>query len=240
MIEIRNLCKQYGRLRVLDNLNLTLQGGRITAIAGPNGAGKTTLIKCILGVVWPDSGEIVINGKSIERDWTYREHIGYMPQVAHFPEHMTGRRLLQLLRELRGEDHPVDEELLHVFQMDTELDKPVRALSGGNRQKVSALLAFLFNPDILFLDEPTVGLDPIASSLLKEKIMRTREERRMVVLTSHIMSEIEELADDLVFLVEGRVWYHGGIQALKEQTGEERLEKAVAKIMAKEAYGIVG
>ncbi|GIV61728.1 MAG: hypothetical protein KatS3mg044_0594 [Rhodothermaceae bacterium] len=231
MIEIRGLRKRFGAREVLRGVTAEIRPGRVTAVVGPNGAGKTTLIKCLLGLVRPDDGEVRIDGKALNGDWAYRAHIGYMPQAARFPENLTPRELIALHKDLRGQPDRLDETLFHDLDLGPELDKPMRTLSGGTRQKVSAVLAFLFDPRLLILDEPSAGLDPIASSRLKDKILAARDAGKTVVLTSHIMSEIEELCDDIIFLLEGRIDYAGPVRALIEQTGERRLERAIARLL---------
>jgi Cu-processing system ATP-binding protein len=231
MIEIVGLIKRFGPLGVLDGVNLQISRQRITAVVGPNASGKTTLIKCILGLTKQQAGTIIFDGKVLDETCVYRKRIGYMPQIARFPDHLKAREVLMLLKQLRNESGAKGEHLCETFQIDSELDKPLGTLSGGTRQKISAILAFLFDPDVLFLDEPTAGLDPLASSLLKDWIMRERDEGKTIVLTSHIMSEIEELADDLAFLVDGQVHFSGSASDLKTSTGEDKIERAIARIM---------
>lgn len=142
---------------------------RATAVVGPNGSGKTTLIKSILGLTTPDAGEVLLDGRPVRDGCAYRARIGYMPQEARFPENLSAREVIDLLKDLRGRPADTDEELVEAFGLEPEFDKPLRTLSGGNRQKVSAVLAFLFRPDVFILDEPTAGLDPVASAVLKDK-----------------------------------------------------------------------
>jgi Cu-processing system ATP-binding protein len=231
MIEVNELEKRFGALHVLRGLDLTMGSGRVTAVVGPNGAGKTTLIKIILGLTRADSGSVRIDGKPIEADDDYRSRIGYMPQIGRFPENLSALDLMALLRELRGSDGPVDEELVERLRLADELRKPIRTLSGGTRQKVNAVLTFLFRPEILILDEPTVGLDPISSGIVKDKILAERGAGRTVVLTSHIMSDLEELADDVAFLADGWIGYAGTLFDLKRITRQNNLERAVAAMM---------
>jgi Cu-processing system ATP-binding protein len=231
MIRIRGLCKRFGRLQVLDSMDLEIAQGRTTAVLGPNGAGKTTLIKSILGLVRPDSGEIVLGGERLNGSYEYRARIGYMPQIARYPENLTAREIIRMLRDLRNGEGRVDEGLIEALRVEPELDKPFRTLSGGNRQKVSAVLAFLFAPDLLFLDEPTAGLDPVSSSVLKDRILEERAGGRTIVLTTHIMSEVEELADTVIYLDQGRVAFQEGVRELLASTGERTLERAVARRM---------
>jgi Cu-processing system ATP-binding protein len=232
-VDITGLLKRYRRFEVLRGLDLSIEPGRITAIVGPNAAGKTTLIKTILGLVRPDAGGggVRVDGLTVNGGPAYRERIGYMPQAARFPEHLTGREIIRFLVDLRSRSAGLDEELLQRFRLDGLLDKPIRTLSGGTRQKLNAVVAFLFRPSLLILDEPTAGLDPVAASILKDKVLRAPASGSSVLLTSHIMSEIEELAQDLVFLMEGAVAYRGSVEALLRQSGETRLERAIARLL---------
>jgi len=231
MIDVIGLDKHFGTLHVLRALDLRIARGRVTAIVGPNGAGKTTLIKSLLGLVHPDAGSIRIKDTMVNGDVRYRAGIGYMPQIVRFPENLSGRDLIALLTHLRGAAVARDEELIDAFALGEHLSKPVRTLSGGTRQKINALLAFLFRPELLVLDEPTAGLDPLSSSLLKDRILAARGVGGTVVLTSHVMSELEELADDVAFLVDGRVAYIGTLFDLKHMTNQSNLERAIAVMM---------
>ena len=231
MIEITGLTKRFGRLDVLRGIHLTVARGRVTAVLGPNGAGKSTLIKCVLGLVSPDKGDVSIDGRSILGCPQARSRIGYMPQTPRLPENLTGADLLALLRRLRSPGAATTEALVDLFELGPELGKPLRTLSGGTRQKVNAVLAFLFQPELLILDEPTAGLDPVASSTLKDAILVERSAGRTTIVTSHILSELEELADDVVFLLEGRVQYHGPLHGLKAETRQPTLERAIARLM---------
>lgn len=230
MIKIRGLEKSFRKLKVLKGIQLEIEPG-VTAIIGPNGSGKTTLIKTILGLVNPDRAEISVDGEEVGRRWDYKKKIGYMPQIASFPDNLKVEELLTMIRDLRNDPEKVDETLIDAFDLDREMDRPLRTLSGGTRQKVSAVLAFLFDPQILILDEPTAGLDPLASSRLKDKIIQEREKRKTIILTSHLMSELEELSQKIVFLLEGKIHSQGTVEELKEQTGERNLERAIAQIM---------
>lgn len=231
MITIQNLQKQFGKLQVLKGINTFLSGGQVVCIMGPNGSGKTTLIKCILGMVVADKGEILMNGKTITGDYTYRNHIGYMPQIGRYPENMKIGQLITMMKDLRKNVHSTDEELIEGFALKNMYNKAMHTLSGGTTQKVSASLAFLFNPQVLILDEPTAGLDPLAAEILKAKIVKARAEGKLVLITSHIMSEVEELADSLMYLHEGQIHFYKTIEQLKTETGEEKLGKAVAGII---------
>jgi Cu-processing system ATP-binding protein len=231
VIELRGIRKRYGALQVLDGVDATFASGRVTAVVGPNSAGKTTLIKGILGLTRLDAGTIMIDGNPIDADGRYRASIGYMPQIAPFPENLCAEDLFGMLRDLRAEAARRDEDLIEQLGLREHLRKPLRALSGGTRQKVNIALAFLFAPEILFLDEPTAGLDPVASGIVKNKILAERDKGRTFVLTSHIMSELEELSDDVAFLVDGRIRFAGAIHDLKKRTRQLSLERAIAHVL---------
>jgi len=233
MIVSRGLTKTYGSVEVLRGVDLTIARGRVTAIVGPNGAGKTTFIKALLGLTRADGGSLTFAGAEIGDDAAYRARIGYMPQIAHFPDNLTGTELLELLRDLRGTPS-CDEQLVDQLNVRASLDKKLRVLSGGTRQKVNAVAAFLFAPELYVLDEPTSGLDPLSSSILKERILVERRAGHTIILTSHILSEIDELADDIVYLCDGTVHFAGGVTELKRQTGTPTIERAIAALMRQE------
>lgn len=235
VIEGIGVTKRYGRVPVLRGIDFAVKAGRVTAILGPNGAGKSTLIRMLLGLARPDEGSVAVAGTAVGDDPGYRAAIGYMPQHPHFPENLTGREVVRLLRELRRHSVPEDDELFEAFALPAELDKPVRNLSGGTKQKLNAALAFMFRPRILLLDEPTAGLDPVASGVLKARILGARQAGVTVLVVSHVLSELEDLVDDVIFLLEGRVEFQGSLRRLEEITGESRLEPAVARLMQRKA-----
>ncbi|HEX6537442.1 MAG TPA: ABC transporter ATP-binding protein [Gemmatimonadaceae bacterium] len=232
---MRGVSKRFGRVDVLRGVDLDARTGRVTAVIGPNGAGKTTLIKMILGLARPDGGRILFDGRDVANEVGYRARIGYMPQIARFPENLTGADLLAMLEDLRGGTTPVDRELVERLALGDQLAKPLRVLSGGTRQKVNAALAFLFRPELLILDEPTAGLDPVSSSILKDEVHRARAEGRTFIITSHIMSELEELSDDVAFLLDGTVRFSGTLEELKRVTRQANLERAIAQLMTRGA-----
>ena len=230
-VEAAGLRKRFGRLAVLQGLDLAVPVGGVTAIVGPNAAGKSTFIKSVLGLVRPDRGKLEVLGDDPRGGDAYRARVGYMPQAARFPENLTAREVLRLLTGLRGHPGEQDRELLEAFALDDQLDKPVRTLSGGTRQKLNAVIAFLFRPELVILDEPTAGLDPVASAQLKDKIRREAGRGTTILLTSHLMGEVEELADRVAFLLDGQVRFHGTVDELRTETGETKLERAVARLM---------
>jgi Cu-processing system ATP-binding protein len=172
-----------------------------------------------------------VNGKSIANDWSYRNLVGYMPQIGRYPDQMKIGQIFDMIRDLRQDQSHIDEDLIKEFNLDRMSDKRMHTLSGGTRQKVSASLAFLFNPRIMILDEPTAGLDPIAVEILKEKIVAEKNKDRTFLITSHIMSDLDELTSNVVYLEEGKILFNDTIDLLKEETGEIKLGRAIATIM---------
>ena len=231
MIIVSDVNKRFGKLEVLKSIKVEFNQGKSYAMIGPNGSGKTTLIKCILGMVLPDTGAIHVNGKSIANDWSYRNLIGYMPQIGRYPDQMKIGQIFDMIRDLRQDQSRIDEDLIKEFKLDHMRDKRMHTLSGGTRQKVSASLAFLFNPRIMILDEPTAGLDPIAVEIVKEKILAEKNKGRIFLITSHIMSDLDELTSSVVYLEEGKILFNDTIDLLKEETGEIKLGRAIATIM---------
>jgi Cu-processing system ATP-binding protein len=231
MIRIENINKRFKKLQALININAELEKGQVISLIGPNGSGKTTLIKCILGLVKPDNGKIYFNNETINDTVEYRKYIGYMPQTGRYPENMKIGQLFRMVKNLRQSEKRIDEELYYKFKLDGILDKSVRVLSGGTRQKVSAALAFLFDPEVLILDEPTAGLDPLASEIMKVKIISEKEKGKLILITSHILSDLEELTSDIMYMQEGKLIFFKSMPELQLETGQEKLSKAIAWIM---------
>ncbi len=233
MIIANNVSKQFGKLKALDNVSATCNRGECIALIGPNGSGKTTLIKSILGMVVPDSGFITFQGKNILHHWQYRQDIGYMPQIGRYPENMTIGQVLKMMKDIRASKKTLDEELVEKFELGSLLNKRMRTLSGGTRQKVSAALAFIFDPAVLILDEPTAGLDPVSSEVLKDKIVKEKENGKLVMVTSHVLSDLDDLVTQVMFMQDGQLQFLKNIEELKADTGEEKLAKAIASVMLK-------
>ncbi len=233
MIQIKNLHKKFGKLTVLDGLDLEISSGGIFAILGPNGSGKTTLIKSVLGMVIPNSGEIKINGISVLKKWDYRNQINYLPQIANFPNNLSVKELFAMVKNLRPKESN-DKDLIEAFGLAPFLEKKLGNLSGGTKQKVNIVLTFMFDSDLIILDEPTTGLDPISLIYLKEIIQKEKEKGKTLLITTHIMSLVEEIADEIVFLLDGKIYFKGNLDQLKSQTKQTDLEHAIANLISKE------
>ncbi len=228
---MKHVIKQFGSSLVLNDINLTCDKGECIALIGPNGCGKTTLIKSILGIVIPTKGEIYFKQKSIKNDFAYRSAIGYMPQIGRYPDNMTIEQVIEMIKKIRNTDTILDNELIESFHLDKLFKKPMRTLSGGTMQKVSATIAFLFNPEVLILDEPTAGLDPLSAEILKSKIIKEKEKGKLILITSHILSELDDMISQLIFMQEGNIVFHKTLDQLKFDSGEEKISKAIARIL---------
>jgi Cu-processing system ATP-binding protein len=237
MIRVEHINKRFRKLLALDNVSALFDKGQVISLIGPNGSGKTTLIKCILGMVRPNNGKIFVDEELINGDPSYREKIGYMPQIGRYPDNMKVGQLFKMLINIRNADeNKIDNYLVDQFELKKIFEKPMRTLSGGTRQKVSAAVAFLFDPPILILDEPTAGLDPLASEILKEKILAEKKKNKLILITSHILSDLDEMTTHIMYMQEGKMLFFKDIEALQEETGELKLGKAIARIMKGEKF----
>ncbi|MBY0479947.1 MAG: ABC transporter ATP-binding protein [Chitinophagaceae bacterium] len=233
MIIATNVSKKFGSLTALNDFSVTCNKGECIALIGPNGSGKTTFIKTILGMVVCDSGFITVNGCNIKNHWEYRSRIGYMPQIGRYPDNMTIGQVLDMMKDIRGKQNKnlLDEDLIISFGLQPLMNKRMRTLSGGTRQKVSAALAFLFNPELLILDEPTAGLDPVSSEILKEKIISEKQKGKLILITSHVLSELDDLVTQVIYMQDGCLCFHKTIEQLSIDTGQVKLAKAIAQVM---------
>ncbi len=229
MIDIQNLYKKFGSNQVLSGLGLEISDGGIFAILGPNGSGKTTLIKSILGMVVPNKGNILVQGQNIKNNWEYRQQINYLPQIANFPGNLSVKELVRMIKDLRQKPSE-EEKLIALFGLEQFLDKKLVTLSGGTKQKVNIVLTFMFDSPLLILDEPTTGLDPASLIRLKTLINEEKSKGKTILITSHIMQFVEEMADEIVYLLEGNIYFKGNIEQLKSKTQQTDFERAIAAI----------
>ncbi len=231
MIQAKHITKKFGRLKALDDVSVQMNAGECIAILGPNGCGKTTLLKTVLGMVVADSGEVMVKNEIVKKsNWQYRRHIGYMPQIGRYPSNMKIADVINMMKDIR-QNGELNEELASAFDLPALNQKKMGNLSGGTTQKVSAVLAFMFNPDILILDEPTAGLDPLSSEKLKAKIKAENDKGKLVIITSHILSELDDLVTEVIYMQEGKIIFHKKIKTLQDETGEIKLSKAIASIL---------
>lgn len=234
MIESININKTFGKLRVLKDISIKFENNSAVALLGPNASGKTTFIKSVLGMVLPESGTIKVNNTNIKNDDSYRSQIGYMPQIGRYPENMNIGQVFEMIIDMRKEQmNHTDTDLLDALNMKSVFHKRMGTLSGGTRQKVSACLAFLFRPKIIILDEPTAGLDPLSSEILKEKVKTEKNNGKLIIITSHILSELDELVSEIVYFREGELMFHKNLEELQLQTGEKSISKVITTILKK-------
>ncbi|MEK9604174.1 MAG: ABC transporter ATP-binding protein [Flavobacteriaceae bacterium] len=231
MVNFQNVFKSFGQNQVLKGIDLNISGGGIIAVLGPNGSGKTTLIKILLGMVIPNSGSIKVIGEDIRKRPHYRNKISYLPQSANFPHNLKVKELIKMIKDLRPTQAD-DQQLIKQFKLEPFLDKKLVHLSGGTKQKINIVLTFMFDSSILVLDEPTTGLDPLSLIQLKDIIKAEKQKGKTIVITSHIMSFVEEIADEVVFLLEGKIYFKGSIPKLKKSTKQPNLEHAIGTILS--------
>lgn len=231
MITISAIDKRFRSLHVLHAVSASIPSGTVTAVIGPNGSGKTTLMKCIMGLVRPDTGNIVVNGVTAIDNPACREAIGYMSQVARYPDNLSPKELIEMVRGVRRGQGDSADDIIRVLQLEQHMTKPMRTLSGGTRQKVGAVLAFMFEPSTVLLDEPTAGLDPRSSERLKERVLASRTAGATILISSHVLAEVQEVADRIMYVHEGRIAYEGTLQDLLDTTGQTSLGKAIAGVM---------
>lgn len=231
MIRFEDISKSFGRNKVLTEISFDVEGPGVIAILGPNGSGKTTLIKSFLGMVLPDEGNIYWKGKLIRSRHTYRNEVGYIPQIAHYPENLRVKELLKLIAGFRNKKAEA-QALIDKFRLHPFLDKRMGTLSGGTMQKVSIVQALMLDCDIYVMDEPTTGLDPLALNTFKKLINDLVEREKTIVLTTHIMSLVEDLATEIVYLLDGNLHFQGAPKTLKDDRGKSSIEDAIADILS--------
>ncbi len=234
MIQIDSLHKNFGKNQVLSNLDLEIHGGGIFAVLGPNGSGKTTLIKSILGMVVPNKGSITVWDKRIKKNWKYRQEIDYLPQIANFPGNLRVKELIRMIKDLRQKESK-ELELIKLFGLEPYLDKKLGTLSGGTKQKVNIVLTFMFDSPLIILDEPTTGLDPASLIKLKQLILQEKNRGKTILITTHIMQFVEEMADEIVYLLEGNIYFKGSVEQLMTKTKQTDFEHAIAAISTQTA-----
>ncbi|MCB1144453.1 MAG: ABC transporter ATP-binding protein [Leptospiraceae bacterium] len=222
MIKIENLNKSYNNHKVLKDISLDISEGLITALLGPNGSGKTTLIKSILQLRYPDSGKISNPDGNF-----FDTPIGYMPQIPNFPENLKIREIIDIVSRLEKRKPEDLEYLLDEMKMESMYNKTFNELSGGMKQKVNILQCFSFRKKIYILDEPTSSLDPGMTYFFKNLLKRKKEENCSIIFTSHILSEVQQLADKLVLLVEGKLLFHGTREEALKKYNRDDLEEAL-------------
>lgn len=229
-LALNNISKSFGKQEVLCSVNVEFNEPGITAILGPNGSGKTTLIKSILGMVIPDEGEILLADKSVLGQWEYRYEIDYLPQIANFPENLRYRELLEMIKDMRS-GACRDKELNELFGLEPFMNKKMGQLSGGTKQKANIVLALMYENSFIILDEPSTGLDPLTHIAFKNFLDAERASGKTILVTTHIMDFVEDMADRIVFLMDGKIYFDGTLQELNKNFGQKKLENTIAEIL---------
>jgi len=206
VIKIENLVKDYGKVKALRGVNIDIRKGETFAIVGPNGAGKTTLINTIVGLVHPSSGKIFVDNIELGKNSKeINKRIGYLPQRISFHENLSVFEVIEFYGALKCTDNLNLEKVLSTVGILEQRDKKVRALSGGMLQRLALAQAIISDPPILILDEPTISLDPEGRIAFKKLITEEKRRGKTMLLSSHILSYVEELADRIAILVRGKV-----------------------------------
>ncbi len=224
MILFRDVSKSFGDLEALIDLNLRISKGELFALVGPNGAGKTTALRILMGALRPSKGEVFVKGRSLFREPLEAKRImGYLPEEPNLYERMTPREYLRFFSELYGIDYNKIDPLLEQVGMLDKADIKISTFSKGMRQRIAIARALLHDPEILILDEPTMGLDPITARELREFIAAQKGEKT-VLLCTHYLFEAELLADRVGILSKGRLAAIGTLEELKRKSGKQSLE----------------
>lgn len=237
MIQVTELRKRYRKVEALKGITLGVPSGGVTGILGPNGCGKTTLVKSILGLVVPDSGEITVHGVQINAGGSHREQIGYVPQNPEFPANLTVSELFSMVQDLRGRGAPLLARLIEEFGLASALSRTFGVLSGGTKQKVATVVAFMFDAPVLILDEPSVGLDPVSRAKLKDLLVDSAVAGKTVLIVSHLLGEVEPLLSQVAFLLDGELRFAGSIDEIQSHTPSGRLEDAVLRLTCAGSFG---
>lgn len=218
IVKIAQLSKNFGKTAALKEVSFEVYPGEVVGFIGPNGAGKSTTIRIMLGLLKKSGGTVTLFGKDAWQDsLAIHESIAYVPGDLALWENLTGGQTIDLLMKLHGKGNPAKkEELVRKFQLD--LSKKIKSYSKGNRQKVGLIAALAVDCELYILDEPTSGLDPLMESVFQDEVARLKAEQKAVLLSSHILSEVERLADRVVIIQEGRVVESGTLEQLRHLT----------------------
>jgi len=203
-IVISNLTKFYGKTVGIKNLSLNIKEGEIFGFLGPNGAGKTTTIRCMLNILIPNQGSVKINGEIVSRNSSHlKNDIGYLPGELYYPKGFSVKNLLDYIESLKKKPCNRREEILKRFNLETH--KKIQALSHGNKQKLGIVLAFMHDPSIIILDEPSSGLDPLLQQTLYDLILEEKEKGKTIFFSSHNLDEVQKICDRVAIIKEGEL-----------------------------------
>lgn len=217
LLEIKNVSKSYGRKKALDSINLTIESGKIIGLLGPNGSGKTTLIKLINDLLKPDHGEILINGKPIGIE--SKRVISYLPERTYLSMDMKVNELIRYFEDFYEDfDSAKAYELLEHLHLNAE-DK-LKTMSKGMKEKVQLILVMSRRADLYILDEPIGGVDPASRDYILDTILTNFNENASIILSTHLISDIERVLDEVVFIKDGKIVRHTDSDTLRTETGK--------------------
>lgn len=242
MIEVRNISKHFGAVRALQDVSFRAPDGCITGLLGPNGAGKSTTLRIISTVLRADSGNVNVDGSDVHADDNAaRLKLGVLPHASGLYPRLSARENIRYFGELNGlhgrKLAARVEDLIKLLEIGEFADRKAKGFSQGQRIKVALARAMVHGPRNLILDEPTNGLDVMATRALRNLIRKLREQGHCVVFSSHIMQEVAALCDDIVIIAHGRIVAHGTPDTLRQQAGEQDLEEAFVKLAGEPAEG---
>lgn len=235
MIRVEQISKHYKQVCAVRDISFTANEGRITALLGPNGAGKSTTLRMLCGVIQPDSGRTEVGGVDTAMDPTaVRRQIGVLPHNSGLYARLTGIENIRYFGELQGlNGHTLEqriETLIHDLKMEDFCDRRCAGFSQGQTIKVALARALIHNPQHLILDEPTNGLDVMATRALRRIIESLKQDGKCVLFSSHIMQEVDALCDDVVVISQGEVRFNGTIEALRDEAQTDDLEEAFIQL----------
>lgn len=237
VLTIENLNKRYDKVEALSDFNLEVESGSILGLLGPNGAGKTTLLRIINGILSKDSGEVKILGDDVNLKTAQK--IGYMPEERGLYDNMTVANQILFFGQLKGGNparlREVMREYLELFNIGSFENRKVKELSKGNQQKVQIIATLVHEPDLVILDEPFSGFDPINGALLQQLIDRLHKKGTTVILSSHNMHAVEEMCDSIALINHGRLLLAGPIEDIKENNKTDEIIVTTASPLDKEA-----
>ena len=235
LLQIKGLWKSYGETLAVADLSLSIKAGKIHGLLGPNGAGKTTVVKCIVGLLKPDKGEILVNGIEVTSSESYKSLIGYLPEDPALPEYLTVEEFLGYLARLRSVKPQEAKlrvgELMEIFNLTRFKHEFIGSLSKGLRQRVAVASAFIHKPKILILDEPFLGLDPEGQLKVKSMVKEVVKRGGAALISTHMLDTAERFCDTVTIIYMGREIISGDIESIKQAVDANSLEEAFIKLI---------
>ena len=226
MLQIKNLTKQFKKIKAVDNISLKVQKGDVYGFLGPNGAGKTTSIRMIMGIIKPDNGTIKLNASDINT--INRRKLGYLPEDRGLYQKQNLSEILYYFGCLKGLDKKDSKNRANLwlerFNLDDQKERKVEELSKGNQQKIQFIIALLHEPQLIILDEPFTGLDPVNQVLLKEVIKEKQEEGKTIIFSTHQMEQVERLCNNICLINKGNILLEGPLSDIRKSHSEDTIE----------------